>query len=167
MNACKKFYEELYKYEEIDERIEREFTECLPQVPRNLVEICEDYLHLEEIKKALMSMLNGKSPGSDGLPAEFYKHFWYLIGETITIIINNTLHYESELSPSQRLGIIRIFSKNDKDKTDLKNYRPISLLNTDYKIIAKTIANRLKKTLPFLIQKEQSFGIKGRSILFD
>ena len=141
LNACEKFYKELYKFEEIDENTEREFTECLPQVPRILANNCEEYLNFEEIKKALMSMLNGKSPGSDGLPAEFYKHFWYLIGETITIIINNTLHYESELSPSQRLGIIRIFSKNDKEKTDLKNYRPISLLNTDYKIIAKTIAN--------------------------
>ena len=111
-----------------------------------------------------MSMKNGKSPGSDGFPAEFYKHFWYLFGNTLTNIINKTLQFENELSPSLRLGIIKIFRKDGKDKTDLDNYRPISLLNNDYKIIAKCIANRLKKALPFIINEDQSFGIKGRTI---
>ena len=117
-----------------------------------------------ELFEALINMKNGKSPGSDGLPAEFYKHFWYLIGDTFCNIVNRTLHYENELSSTQRLSIIKIFHKNGKEKTDLGNYRPISLLNTDYKIIAKTLANRLKKVLPYIIHNDQSFGIKGRNI---
>ena len=111
-----------------------------------------------------MSMKNGKSPGSDGLTAEFFKHFWDLIGETFTNILNNMMQTENELNFSQRLGIIRIFPKGSKNKTDLKNYRPITLLNTDYKVIAKCIANRLKKALPFIVNDDQSFGIKERNI---
>ena len=91
----------LYKFEEIDENLSQEFTEFLPQVPRDMVNMCERYFTLNEIIIAVMSMKNGKSPRSDGLPVEFYKHFWYLIGETLTHIINNTLFYRSELSPSQ------------------------------------------------------------------
>ena len=58
----------------------------------------------------------------------------------------------------------RIIPKTKKKSDELKNYRPISLLNSDYKIISKTLANRLKKALPFIINIDQSFGIKGRSI---
>ena len=152
LQACEIYYRKLYHYEEIDEDIANDFTNCLPQVPRDMVNMCDRYISLMELFEALINMKNGKSPGSDGLPAEFYKHFWYLIGDTFCNIVNRTLHYENELSSTQRLSIIKIFHKNGKEKTDLGNYRPISLLNTDYKIIAKTLANRLKKVLPYYTQ---------------
>ena len=52
---------------------------------------------------------------------------------------------QGELSISQRQGIISLIPKKDKDLLSLKNWRPISLLNTDYKIATKCIAKRLEK----------------------
>ena len=56
---------------------------------------------------------------------------------------------KKKLSTSQRQAVIRLIEKKERDKRFLKNWRPISLLNDDYKIIAKALAARLKETLPY------------------
>ena len=68
------------------------------------------------------------------------------------------------LSISQKRGIISLIPKKDKDKTILENLRPISLLNVDYKILTKTIAKRLEKLLPRIINPDQTGYVKGRFI---
>ena len=88
MQAGLDFYKDLFKFEDIDENTARYFTANLPQVPNDLANMCETPLSNEESKQSAMSMDNDKSPGSDGLTAEFYKHFWYLIG--------NKQHFQSK-----------------------------------------------------------------------
>ena len=68
------------------------------------------------------------------------------------------------LSISQRQGIIRLIPKKDKDPYYLKNWRPLSLLNVDYKIATKALALRLKKVLPQVINNAQTGYIEGRFI---
>ncbi len=88
-------------------------------------------------------MKNGKSPGSDGITTEFYKIFW----KDISKYFLNSLNYSYErgqLTELQTQSLITLLPKSGKDSTLLENWRPISLLNTDYKIATKTIANRLK-----------------------
>ena len=68
------------------------------------------------------------------------------------------------MSISQRRGIISLIPKKAKDKTILENLRPISLLNVDYKILTKVIANRIEKTLPTLINPDQTGYVKSRYI---
>ena len=68
------------------------------------------------------------------------------------------------LSISQKREIISLIPKKDKDKTILKNLRPILLLNVDYKILTKTIAKRLEKLLPRIINPDQTGYVKGRFI---
>ena len=68
------------------------------------------------------------------------------------------------LSISQRRGIITLIPKPNKDATSLENLRPISLLNVDYKILTKTIAKRLEKVLPKIINPDQTGYVKGRYI---
>ena len=68
------------------------------------------------------------------------------------------------LSISQRRGIILLLPKKNKDKASLENLRPVSLLNIDYKILTKTIAKRLEKVLPKIINSDQTGYVKGRFI---
>ena len=68
------------------------------------------------------------------------------------------------MSITQRRGIVKLIPKKDAEPYLIKNWRLISLLNCDYKIAAKAIANRLKQVLPKLIDNDQTGFLKGRSI---
>lgn len=68
------------------------------------------------------------------------------------------------MSDSQRTGIITCLPKGDKPRQFLKNWRPITLLNTVYKIAAGSIASRLKSVLNKLINNDQTGFIPGRYI---
>ena len=118
----------------------------------------------DELSETLKVCKDNVAPGSDGLPIEFFKKFWYLIGPTFTEIVIDNFNNDNGLSYSQKESLIRLICKNDKFKEKLSYYRPISLLNSDYKLIAKTLSNRLKLALPQIIHQNQSFGIPGRSI---
>ena len=110
----------------------------------------------------VLRLSSNKSPGSDGLPIEFYRCFWSLLGPDLVAILNYSYTHGS-LSDTQPRGIIRLLLKKD-DPLELKNWRPISLVNTDYKICTKVLANRLRKVLPRIINKDQTCGIPDRSI---
>ena len=87
---------------------------------------------MEELHKALTSMQGGKSPGIDGLPKEFYVAFWQLVGKDLNQVLQGSIE-QGELPLSMRRAVISpIFKKGDK--TLLENWRPISLLNTDYNL---------------------------------
>ena len=124
---------------------------------------CEGLLSAEECLVSLKTMESGKSPGTDGLPAEFYKIFWNDVS-TFLIDALNMSFSKGCLSISQRRGLITLLPKKNKPRQYLKNWRPITLLNCDYKIAAKTIATRLKKVLPHLINNDQTGFLKGRFI---
>ena len=112
---------------------------------------------------SLMSMQNNKSPGNDGLTKEFFVTFWEDIKD---VFLNScrTAKLKKELSTSQRQAVIKLIEKKDKDKRFIKNWRPISLLNVDYKIISKALASRLKKVLPNLVSPQQTAYVKNRFI---
>ena len=104
---------------------------------------------------ALKTMEQGKTPGSDGLPAEFHGVFW----ANISNLLINTLNYAhetSQLSITKRRGVIKLIPKKDAEPYFIKTWRPLTFLNCDYKIAAKAVANRLKKILPDLISSDQT-----------
>ena len=107
-------------------------------------------------------MENNKSPGLDGLSTNFYKHFWHILGPELTHIYNYAYDH-GQLSLSPRRGVISLLFRKG-DCTKLQNWRPITLLNTDYKILTKALSNRLKQTLPFVIHTDQTACIPGRMI---
>ena len=125
---------------------------------------CEGLL---SVKKKCLEALNGmateKTPGTDGLPCEFYNVFWKDIGETLTEALNFS-YQTGKLAVSQRRGIVKLIPKKDADPNLIKNWRPLTLLNCDYKIASKTIANGIKMVLPELISEDQSGFIKNRCI---
>ena len=124
---------------------------------------CDLELNELEIKTALSQMKNGKSPGTDGLTIEFYKIFWNTIKNPLLQSFKYT-YEQSLLSVEQRRAIINLIPKTGKDLRYLKNWRPLSLLNTDYKILTKALANRLQKVLPSIISLNQMAYLKDRQI---
>ena len=103
-----------------------------------------------------------KSPGTDGLPAEFYKVFWNDVSTHLLASLNSSFS-KGHLSNSKRSGLINLIPKKNKPQQFLKNWRPISLLNCDYKI-AKAVATRMKRVLPDIVNNHQTGFLKGRSI---
>lgn len=120
-------------------------------------------ISLDEISNALMQLENSKTPGIDGLPVEFYKFFW----NRLKLVVFRALRFALEtgtLHRSARRGLITLIPKKEKDLQWLDNWRPITLLNTDYKILSKTLALRMKNKLPFLINEDQSGFMQDRNI---
>ena len=68
------------------------------------------------------------------------------------------------LSISQRQAVIKLIEKKDWDKRYIKNWRPISLLNVDTKVLSKAISTRLKTALPTLVSSQQTAYVKNRFI---
>ena len=91
-----------------------------------------------------------------------YQTFFNVIGKDLVEVINDGFN-RGELSLSMRRGVIVLIWKGD-DKRLLKNRRPISLLNYDYKAITKVLATRVRDILPKIIHPNQKCGIKGKSI---
>ena len=107
----------------------------------------------------LKTLQHGKSPGEDGFTAEFYLEFFDLLGEDLIESLNAAFR-TGKLSISQRRGIINLITK----LLELQNWRPITLLNVDYKIASKTIARRIESVLQSVIHPDQSGFVKDRYI---
>ena len=97
---------------------------------------CEGLLTEKECLEAVKSMESGKSPGTDGLPTEFYKVFWRDVSPFLISSFNKS-YQKGKLAITQRRGIISLIPKKDKALNELKNRRPITLLIYDYKIASK------------------------------
>ena len=159
LSECETFYKLLYssKNGSQNERTNNFFFGLQTEKKLNLTEqeSCEGLLTKGECLIALKNMECNKTPGSDGLPAEFYKVFWNDIADFYLKSINQAYH-AGQLSVTQRRGIIKLIPKKDAEPYLIKNWRPISLLNCDYKIAAKAIANRFKHVFPNLIDNDQT-----------
>lgn len=118
---------------------------------------------LTEIETALKQMKNGKSPGIDGLSIEFFKTFWTDIKNLLFNAYLDCIK-NGQLSPTMKTGLITLLPKPNKDLLLLDNWRPITLLCNDYKLLALVYANRVKNVLNNLIDEFQSAFIKGRHI---
>ena len=106
--------------------------------------MCENDLTEDEPLIYLKSMQNNKTPGNDGLTKEFYETFWNEIKHVFLKSLKQAKE-KGQLSISQRQAVIKLIEKKDRDKRYIKNWRPISLLNVDMKIISKAPAAKLKK----------------------
>ena len=126
------FYRKLYSSEATDPQIQQEF---LAKIDISLTDtettLCDRILSIEEISYAMRGLSSGKTPGSDGLPLEFYTKFWDQLGSILLQLYHFSLDRGS-LSLSRQESVTRLIFKKD-DPKNLKNWRPISLLNVDYK----------------------------------
>ncbi|BDA45595.1 probable LINE-1 retrotransposable element ORF2 protein at N-terminal half [Coccomyxa sp. Obi] len=116
----------------------------------------EEYIELEA---ALRSMPRGKAPGLDGIPYECYQRFWPLVGGELTAVLQDafTSPASPALPPSMLQGrIILLYKGKGADRASPASYRPITLLNTDCKLAARTVASRLGPVLNQVVDPTQT-----------
>ena len=116
-----------------------------------------------ELFIALQSTENNKSPGNDGLTKEVYITFWNEIKTPLLLAIE-TAYLVKQLSTSQKQAVIKLIEKKGRDKRYIQNWRPISLLNVDVKLISKALAEHLKNVLPEITSPNQNAYVKNRCI---
>ena len=123
---------------------------------------CERKRKIEECEKVVRKLALNKSPGTDGLTAEFYQTFWSGISKFLMDVVNESFK-AGYMGTSPREAVLTlIYKKGDRNK--IKNYRPISLTNIDYKILAFTLFQRIKKVIPSIISDDQTAYVKSRYI---
>ena len=135
----------------------------IPNLCTGQIILCDKELTEKDLYDSMKSIENDNSPGNDGLTKEFYVTFWEDIKATFIASLEQAKDRE-ELSISQRHAITKLIEKKNRDKRYIKNWRPISLLNVDMKILSKAHAKRLKEVLSCLISAQQTTYVQNRNI---
>ncbi|XP_074313724.1 uncharacterized protein LOC141648916 [Silene latifolia] len=116
----------------------------------------------DEVFEALQQMHPLKAPGPDGMNALFYQTYWHIVGPSVTRLVLRILNGSESPGIINSTHIVLIPKKKAPDK--FSDYRPISLCNVLYKLVAKVLANRLKRFLGCLVSENQSAFTPGRLI---
>ncbi len=156
-----KFYQTLYSEENLNSFL---INNKMPKLSDEEWELCEKPVCHNEIFKAIKDLSNSQTPGSDDLPADWYKFFWIELKNLLTDSIVPLMLYQMSTYQSNRRKASSLCCQRKKNRLYLKIWRSITLLNTYYKIIAKVLASRLKLVLPSIINNDQSGYLKGQYI---
>ena len=158
------FYSNLFSSESIDTFCKQT---CLASIENHLdfsqQQSCEGFLSLQELSDAVKTLNLGKSNGPDGFLVEFYLHFWEILGPLLLGVANQCFR-DGNLCDSMKGSVTRLIYKKRGDIKNLQNWRPISLLNVDYKIISKVLTSRLAKVLESIFNPDQTCSVPGCSI---
>ena len=157
------FYSSLFSEEPVDLSFQNDLLSSLSRhLSSHQASLCEGAVTIDEISFAVKNMNTNKSPGPDGLTAEFYRKFWNLLSPYL-VWVYNACFEAGEMCDSMKTSNTRVTFKKG-DRKSLENWRPISLLNVDYKICSKAISVRLSKVLEFIVDPDQTCSVAGRKI---
>jgi hypothetical protein len=164
MDIARTFYKKLYELKTlVPITPENDFFNLCPSLTTEAKDLMEKDLTLQELLSTLKTC-NESAPGPDGIPYSYYKTFYSILLPKMLQAWQWSLASDS-LCSSQTLSSIFLIPKKDKDKTYIKNWRPITLSNCDIKIITKAYAIRLNSVLDPIIHKSQSAYVPGRNIM--
>ena len=121
-------------------------------------------LKMHECEKSILrNMKEGKAPGNDGRTVACFRAIWQIIKMDMMGSFEEAIR-TGRMATAQRQSVIRLIPKKDEYPSLIKNWRPISLMNTDTKIMAKALAERLKRVLPTIVSDEQHAFLSGRIV---
>ena len=118
---------------------------------------------MTDLRKALNQMNENSAPGPNGLTVKFYKAFFTELAPLLIKMIDSAIKGEG-LSAELKQSHITLIPKDSGDPLSTKNYRPISLLNIEYKLITKVLANKVSPFLESIVNPDQAAAIKDRNI---
>ena len=167
MREQTKFYRDIYSSNrEFDANKANKFINGsqIPKLSEEQKTTLDTEISLAETAIALQSMKNNSAPGLDGITTSFLKFFWSKLNKLILESFNMS-YTKGEMSVTQKQAVITLLHKGKNlPRDELANWRPISLTNTDYKVLAKCFALRLSKVITDIINDNQVGFIKGRQI---
>uniref|UniRef100_A0A803TP25 Reverse transcriptase domain-containing protein n=1 Tax=Anolis carolinensis TaxID=28377 RepID=A0A803TP25_ANOCA len=135
----------------------------IPRITEKQREILNREISEEEISRAIKRLPANKAPGPDGLTSQYYKIFQDILIIPLQKVMNSILEGKNPPQTWKNANIV-VIPKDKAENTKIQNYRPISLLNTDYKIFASILATRLKEVLIERIEEDQSGFLPGRQM---
>ena len=155
------FYTDLYNAKEGKHFNLSNNTSC--RVSDDDISLLDAEISYNELQDAVDKLKKEKTPGADGLTSEFFQYFWMDLRHLIYTLYKKALDV-GYLPCSSRRGVISLIPKKGRDMNYVKNWRPLTMLNTDYKILAVLLSNRIKIVLLYLIAEDQTGFMAGRQI---
>ena len=146
--------------EEMDEFLEKY---NLPKLNQEEIENLNRLIISMEIETVIKNLPTNKSPGPDDFTVEFYQKFREVLIPVLLKLFQK-IAGESRLPNSICEATITLISKTDKDATKKGNYRPITLMNIDVKILNKILANKILKSSYIMTKWASSQGCKDSSV---
>ena len=165
MDAFFTFYKELYKEQHIDETTLGSFLrDWNPDIDQETLNKLDNPFSREELDTAYKQMRDLKAPGTSGMPTLPFKLLPEDGMEKLLATFNEIMASGSVPADWKKGEVITLFKKGDV--LELGNRRPITLLETEYKILSKMVTNRMNDLIPQIIHKDQVGFIPGR-IIYD
>ena len=164
LDALTSYYEALFgkkttKPESVEKCLETLKDPNSRRVLAPTASACDADITVKEVSDTMGELPLGKSPGPDRLPNKFYKTFSKLLAPILTQVFNEA-RKRGELPPTCTEGLISVLYKK-KDRTDPRNYRPITLLNNDYKILTRILTKRMNVAVMQFVSPQQNGFVPG------
>ena len=151
MQILEQFYTELFSRDAVDINTQNIFFQYATKLTDEQRDLLEAPITQQHLNDALKTLSTDSCPGPDGLTYKWYKTFWTKLSPFFMKMIDEMLELEM-LEDSQNLSYISLMLKDPQAPHLVKNYRPLSLNNSDYKIITKAIAIKTSPVMPVVIK---------------
>ena len=162
-NIFREFYNNLYRCEDTDTDIQMSYLSYTRKLTDEQREIIEQPITVQDLKNALFKMREEGSPGPNGLTVKFFKTFFDELSPLFMKLLDAAFTH-GILTKDFKLSYTILLPKDSGSLLDVKNFRPISLLNITFKMITKALSNKISPFLENLVHPDQAAVIRGRSI---
>jgi hypothetical protein len=155
------FYKKLFSTDQMSRNWENTDI-TYPALDQEVLSKLAEPISNEEVRRAVFNMQPWKAPGPDGFPAGFYQKSWSIVGDSVHRFVIDVWQNPSLVADVNHTDICLIPKINNPEY--IRQFRPISLCNTIYKIVSKVIVERLKDSIATLVSPFQTGFVPGRNI---